>query len=156
VAPPSLLPSQTITLQLWGIVRLQLLFFVFVVLGVGNVGLVVSIVLLLVLRFVSTTKFKQFHIEWVLFKWLTIVATLEQNQFVEFLEEHYWVDWAASPLLGVEVLVGFRICPLISLNNKIIIPNNELTFLRGLPRPLPEVGGARCSPSGPVECFCLV
>lgn len=156
MAPPSLLPGQTIALQLWRVVRLQFLFFVLIVLSVGNIGLVISIILLLVLRFVSTTKFKQFHIERVLFKWLTIVTTLKQNQFVEFLEEHYGVHWATSPLLGIKVLVGFWVCPLISLNKKINIHNQVLTFLRGLPRPLPEVGGARYSPSGPVECFCLV
>ena len=31
-----------------------------------------------------------------------------------------------------------------------------LTFLRGRPLPLPLVGGARISPSGPLECFCLI
>ena len=31
-----------------------------------------------------------------------------------------------------------------------------LTFFRGLPRPRPLVGGARTSPSGPLECFYLM
>jgi hypothetical protein len=69
------------------------------------------------------------------------------------VEPEQGIGGASLALRLIKILLALRIRPLVGLQtNKIRYP---LTFLRGLPRPRPLVGGARSSPPGPRECFCF-
>lgn len=150
VLPPALLPGQAVRFQPGGLERLQLVFSVVLLFIVLDCGLVLGLVLLLVLGLVLARELAQLLVQRVRLDRLPLVPALK-DRVVELREGVQGVRWAAATLNRVEKLVGLGVRALIDLNLRW-----ALTFFRGRPRPRPEVGGARCSPSGPWECFCLV
>ena len=77
MAPAALLPVKTVRLELWRVIRNDFLLLTILILSVGDIGLVLGIVLLLVLRFVSATKFKHFYVKGIIFEGLASVSVLQ-------------------------------------------------------------------------------
>lgn len=149
ISPPtSLLPRKAIVSKPFWLVGKKIVFFTFLVIKFNFLVEVWQLVLALV----APAKLAELDVQWIALECFVFVLSL-QNYFIEHFEPAKGIDRSASSFLRVEKFIALRISSLVDLNT---VKSQFHTFFRGLPRPRPDVGGARSSPSGPVECFYLV
>lgn len=75
------------------------------------------------------------------------------NNLIEMSER---ISGTALSFGSQEVFLALWVSPLVRLSQKVPLSQKiYLTFFLGRPRPRPELGGVRISPSGPYECFCF-
>ena len=97
---------------------------------------------------------------------LDVRDSVFQNRLVMIVEPKQRICRSSSFVLLLKVRLFLWVRPVVGLQsqNRVIqeililklSKGRLLTFLRGRPLPLPLVGGARTSPSGPFECFYFI